>query len=169
MRACPNTARAVSDVLQYKTELTVEVHGRATLIPMYGLRAQQRAAHSLRRLHHGPQGPRATVCVSYRIVLCVVAAPALVKRQIRAIHPAPLDVDRVVRPRAHDTSRECVRREDIPVRVRHVLLAEGANGRGGGGAEEEGTAAGGGALEVEEGVGEVGPGVFEEAEGVLSC
>ena len=54
------------------------------------------------------------------------------------------------------------------MRVRHVLLAEGANGRGGGGAEEEGTAAGGGALEVEEGVGEVGPGVFEEAKEGMS-
>ena len=55
------------------------------------------------------------------------------------------------------------------MRVRHVLLAEGANGRGGGGAEEEGATAGGGTLEIQEGVGVVGPGVFEEAEGVLSC
>ena len=54
------------------------------------------------------------------------------------------------------------------MRVRHVLLAEGAYGRGGGGAEEEGATAGGGTLEVEEGVGEVGPGVFEEAKEDMS-
>ena len=93
MRACPNTAHAVSDVLRYITELTVKVHWRPTLVPVHGFRAQQRAAHALRRLHHGPQGPHAAVRILYRIVLRVVAAPALVERQVRAIHPAAVDVD----------------------------------------------------------------------------
>ena len=54
------------------------------------------------------------------------------------------------------------------MRVGHVFLAKGADGGSGGGAEEKGAATRGGTLEIQEGVGEVGPGVFEEATEVMS-